>query len=80
LSGASKQFAFEIRLALLIALAVCARRLHRDRGIDGISLEPVAFKNSIISGHNVKSVENLLLPVRGIGPMVLWNYFILRGM
>jgi len=33
----------------------------------------------IIASHDAKAIEALLLPVKGIGPVVLRNFFMLRG-
>ena len=45
--------------------------LIKDRG--------VAECEKIICGHDVQSIEHLLLPVHGIGPVVLRNFYLLRG-
>jgi len=34
---------------------------------------------TIIGSRDAKSIEKLLLPVKGIGPVVLRNFFMLRG-
>jgi hypothetical protein len=45
--------------------------LVRARGIDECE--------RILAGRNAKAIEGLLMPVKGIGPVVLRNFFMLRN-
>jgi hypothetical protein len=61
--GAFMTNLFALRLANLGALIT-------SRGIERC--------NAIISGRDTRAIEELLLPVNGIGPKVLTNFFFLR--
>lgn len=39
----------------------------------------VELCTKIISGHDMRTIEELLLPVNGIGPKVIANFRLLRG-
>lgn len=47
----------------------------------GVALKSkgVASCGEVISTNDAKAIRNLLLPVEGIGPKVLNNFFLLRG-
>jgi len=55
---------FALRLAAL-------GKMIKVKGIDACT--------KIISGRDTRAIEELLLPVNGIGPMVLENFYVLRG-
>lgn len=60
-------------MTALFAQRLCALgELIRARGITECE--------SVLSGRNRRSIEAVLLPVKGIGPKVLKNFFMLRGL
>ena len=44
-----------------------------------VRIKGVAECEKIVGSRDTRAIENLLLPVKGIGPVVLRNFFLLRG-
>jgi hypothetical protein len=44
-----------------------------------IAAKGVEACTKIVSGHDARAIEKLLLPVNGIGPRVLANFYLMRG-